>query len=85
MDYNNRKFMIFNVSELPNINFEEVLETSIDTVRKSVDETKTFVKWDGEQTPISVESLTTKEGAYTYEEILIIISTPEWNPPIQEI
>jgi hypothetical protein len=81
-DYDNREFMIFNVSELPNINFEEVLETSIDTVRKSVDETKTFVKWDGE-TPICVSNLTTKEGPYTYDEILQILSTPEWRAQMQ--
>ena len=78
MDYNNRHFMIFSVTELPNINFTQVQETSIDTVRKSVDGTKTFVKWDGEETPSSVQSLTTKEGPYTYEEILNILSTEEW-------
>ena len=77
-DYTNREFMIFNVSELPLIDFSQVLETSIDTVRKSVDETKTFVKWDGNIIPSSVESLTTKEGPYTYEEILVILSGPEW-------
>ena len=82
-EYDNREFMIFNVSELPNINFEEVLETSIDTVRKSVDETKTFVKWDG-QIPSSVQSLQTKEGPYTYDEILQILSTPEWTEPIPD-
>jgi hypothetical protein len=73
--------MIFNVSELNNIDFTKVLETSIDTVRKSVDETKTFVKWDGE-TPECVSTLTTKEGPYTYDEILVILSTPEWSAPI---
>jgi len=77
-DYTNREFMIFNVSELPLIDFSQVLETSIDTVRKSVDETKTFVKWDGNTIPSSVDSLTTKEGPYTYEEILVILSGPEW-------
>jgi hypothetical protein len=76
-DYPNREFMIFNISELPLIDFTQVLETSIDTVRKSIDETKTFVKWDG-ATPSSVESLTTKEGPYTYEEILTILNGPEW-------
>jgi hypothetical protein len=81
MGYNNRKFMIFNVSELPNINFDEVLETSIDTVRKSVDETKTLVKWDGSTIPSSVQSLQTKEGPHTYDEILVILSTPEWTEP----
>ena len=76
-DYDNRKFMIFNISELNQINFNEVLETSSDTVRKSVDETKTFVKWDG-TIPQCVNNLTTKEGPYTYDEILIILSTSEW-------
>lgn len=73
-----RHFMIFNVSELSNINFNEVLETSQDTVRKSIDQTKTFVKWDGEIIPTSVDSLITKEGPYNYEEILNILSTEEW-------
>jgi hypothetical protein len=83
-EYDNREFMIFNVSELDQIVFTEVLETSASTVRKSVDETKTFVKWDG-TTPECVTNLTTKEGPYTYEEILVILATPEWtdpNPPM---
>jgi hypothetical protein len=77
-EYPNREFMIFNISELVLIDFTQVLETSIDTVRKSIDGTKTFVKWDGNIIPSSVESLTTKEGPYTYEEILIILNGPEW-------
>lgn len=78
MAYENREFMIFNVSELPNIDFTQVLETSSETVRKSVDGTKTFVKWDGTEIPQSVNSLTTKEGPYTYSQILEILSTSEW-------
>ena len=73
--------MIFNVSELNKINFNEVLETSEDTVRKSVDLTKTFVKWNGFIIPQCVQNLTTKEGPYTYNEILIILATPEWTDP----
>ena len=76
--YEHRNFMIFNVSELDSVDFTQVLETSKDTVRKSIDETKTFVKWEGDTTPTSVDSLTTKEGPYTYNEILTILSTSEW-------
>ena len=79
-EYENREFMIFNVSELSEIDFTQVLETSIDTVRKSVDQTKTFVKWDGAM-PECVNNLTTKEGPYTYNEILTILATPEWTDP----
>ncbi len=78
-DYEQRQFMIFNVSELSTIDFTQVLETSIDTVRRSTDGTKTFVKWDGNTTPSSVDSLTTKEGPYTYDEILTILNGPEWS------
>lgn len=78
--YENREYLIFNVSELPLVNFNEVLETSVDTVRKSVDQTKTFVKWNG-ISPSFVNSLTTKEGPYTHNEMLQILSTPEWTDP----
>jgi hypothetical protein len=79
--YDNREFMIFAVSELDQIDFETVCETSADTVRKSVDGTKTFVKWDGEVIPQCVADLTTKEGPYTYEEILVILAGPDWTDP----
>jgi hypothetical protein len=72
-----REYMIFNISEIDNINFDEVMETSKDTVRLSVDGTKTFVKWIGDM-PLCVENLQTKEGPYTHEEILDILSTEEW-------
>jgi hypothetical protein len=83
-EYENREFMIFNISELNQIDFTQVLETSVDTVRKSVDQTKTFVKWDG-TIPQCVNNLTTKEGPYTYDEILIILSTTEWTDPTMVI
>lgn len=84
--YENRQFAVFATSELNLINFEEVLETSADTVRKSVDGTKTFVKWDdGEEVPASIQALTTVEGYYTYEEMLALLNTPEWTAPVEEV
>lgn len=74
--------MIFNVSELNQIDFSQVLETSEDTVRKSVDGTKTFVKWESETVPSSVQNLTTKEGPYTYSEMVSILSTSFWSEPL---
>ena len=79
-EYQNRRFVIFNVTELPLIDFNQVYETSIDTVRKSVDETQTFVKYDMPQ-PSSVAALTIKSIEYTYDEILDILATPEWTDP----
>jgi hypothetical protein len=83
-EYDNRRYMIFNVSELNQIDFNVVLETSAETVRKSVNQTKTFVKWDGAM-PSCVSNLTTKEGPYTYDEILQILNTSEWYAPMTTI
>jgi hypothetical protein len=79
-DYQNRRFVIFDVTELNLIDFNQVYETSEETVRKSVDGTKTFVKYDIPQ-PSSVVSLTTKSVEYTYNEILEILNTTEWSEP----
>jgi hypothetical protein len=81
MEYQNREFMIFNVSELDQIDFSQVLETSQDTVRKSADQTKTFVKWNDE-IPDCVLNLLTKEGPYSYDEMLEIMNTEEWKSTI---
>ncbi len=78
--YDERNFLIFNVSEIDKVDFNEVLETSSSTLRKSVDKQKTLIKWDGEA-PEFVATMTTKEGPYTYEEILTILETPEWVNP----
>ena len=75
--YEQRNFMIFSTSETGSIDFSEVLETSAETLRLSVDGSKSFVKWDGD-IPTSVSSLTTKEGPYTYTEIMTILTGSEW-------
>jgi hypothetical protein len=84
--YENRQFAIFSTTELNQIDFTEVLETSAETVRKSIDSTLTFVKWDdGGAVPPSVQALTTIQGFYTYEEILDILSGEEWVSAMEEV
>jgi len=65
-------------SQLDNINFNEILETSKHTVRKSVDGLKSFVKWNGNTIPTSINNLIDKLGPYTYSEIDVILQTSEW-------
>jgi hypothetical protein len=84
MEYNDRNFIIFPTSELSKVDFSQVLETSAETVRRSVDGSKTFVKWDGEQ-PEFVSTLENTEGPYTYEEILEILNGLEWTAPMEEM
>jgi len=83
--YEQRNFAIFSLTEIDKIDFTQVLETSAETLRRSVDETKTFVKWDGGVAPDFVSTLTTLEGLYTYTEILEILSGEEWTAPMEEM
>ena len=81
---NDSQYVIFDMSEVGTINFSEVMETSVDTLRLSVDGTKSFVKYEGTQ-PASVAALTTKTQEYSHTEILEILATSEWTAPINEL
>jgi hypothetical protein len=72
-----RKYIIFDVSELNKINFNEVMEDSASTLRYSLDGTKTFIKWE-ETEPSFLSNLLTKSRTYTLEEISQILLTSEW-------
>lgn len=73
-----QSFIIFSMSEVNIIDFSEVLETSENTLRKSLNGTKSFVKYDGLM-PTSISSLTTKEGPYTQSQMVSILSSAEWS------
>ena len=75
--FENRSYMILSTSETGSVDFSQVLETSSQTLRLSVDESLTFVKWEGD-IPSSVSLLSTKEGPYTHSEIVSILSTDVW-------
>lgn len=80
-EYPDRRFVIFDVTEINKINFDQVFETSGDTIVKSTDEAKTFVKYNTPM-PSSVAGLDTRSKEYTYEEMLDILTTPEWMTPV---
>lgn len=75
--HDNRSYLIFSLSEIDLVDFNQVCETSVETLRLSVDQTKTFIKWDGAE-PDFVIQMTTKEGPYTYSEFLEVLETEEW-------
>ena len=56
-----------------NVDFDSVIENNINTLRYSLDGTKTFVKFEGD-TP----SFLIGEPQYNHTDILNILSGPEW-------
>ena len=84
MAYNTKIYAVLNMSDLDNVNFNEVITTSKETIRKSLDETQFLTKYfitpsfitDGTVTPVSVMD---------HEACLTLMATPEWtdpNPPV---
>jgi hypothetical protein len=75
-------YITINMSEIALVDFNQVMETSEQTLRLSIDGLKTVLKWEGvEPEPTFVSTLSSYEGPYTHEEILVIMDTAEWTDP----
>ena len=77
-----RTFIFFNPSEKGLLDYSQLVETSQETLRLSLDGTKTFVSYETEAMPDTIQSLTSYIGPLTYEETLAILQTAEWLPPV---
>tara|TARA_R110000823_G_scaffold255968_1_gene377946 strand:- start:260 stop:490 length:231 start_codon:yes stop_codon:yes gene_type:complete len=73
------KYAILPADEVEDIVFSEIMEDSSDTLRYNVAETETVVKYDGAK-PHFLYGKTT----YSHSQILAIVSTSAWNPPLPE-
>jgi len=72
-----RNYLIIGKDDVSLIDFNSVLQTSLETLRYSIDGNKTIIKWNGE-TPEFVSSIVYKEGPYLQEEIIDILKTSNW-------
>lgn len=67
------KYVIILAEEVSTINFNQVLETSLETLRYSVNNHQVLLKFEGE-TPTFLEGKQT----YNYEAIMEILNSPDW-------
>jgi len=68
-----RNYVIIDESEVSSVDFDQVLETSADTLKYNIAGTKTFVKFEGD-TP----SFLAGKTANTHSEMLAILAGEEW-------
>ena len=68
-------YVIIEASEVDQVDFAEVKETSAETLRFSLDETKTVVKFEGE-TPSFLDGKT----QYNYQQISAVLAGTDWTP-----
>jgi hypothetical protein len=72
-------YVIYNMANVSSIDFSQVIETSEDTLRLSIDGTKTVLKFIGE-TPDFLVGL----QQHNHSEILAIMHTSEWTNEEEE-
>tara|TARA_R100000664_G_C2722953_1_gene115860 strand:- start:16 stop:261 length:246 start_codon:yes stop_codon:yes gene_type:complete len=74
---NNYTYTIVNITDLDSVDFSEVHETSADTIRKSIDETKFVMEYDetpsfvADGTIIPLETL-------THAEAIELMASEDW-------
>ena len=73
MDFSNRKWVIVNVSDITDEMVNSAIQSSIDTLRKTLDGSKAILKFNGD-TPSCFDGLTT----YSHSEILIELAKSDW-------
>ena len=72
---------IIQTSDLSNIDFSQIGETSENTLRYNLAQTEFVIKWNTTPTFISDGSVTPTQ-ILTYEEALALMATAEWSQPI---
>ena len=75
MAYENKTYVIINASEVGTVDFSQVNETSVDTLRYSLDDSKTFVKFEG-----STPSFLSGKTQYNHSQICTILDGTDWTP-----
>jgi hypothetical protein len=68
-----RQYVIINAADVSSVNFDEVLETSADTLRYNVAGDETFVKYEGVQ-----PSFLAGKTPLNHSQMLEILSSEDW-------
>ena len=75
-----RQYVIIDAEDVSSVNFDEVFETSADTLRYNVAGDKTFVKYEG-----ATPSFLVGKPSFSHSEILEILSNENWTAPLEEV
>ena len=78
MNFENRKWVILNVSDITDEMISNAIQSDIDSLRKSLDNSKAILKWDGD-TPSCFDGMTT----YSHSEIREELAGSDWSEEIE--
>jgi hypothetical protein len=84
--HNTKKYAVINLTDVGLIDFAQVGETSVSTIRKSLDNTQFVIKWAEGYIPTFItDASVVPVGTYDHHAILELMSTSAWSSPIEEI
>ena len=75
-----RQYVIINASDVSSVNFDDVLETSGDTLRYNIAGDETFVKYEGPKPRCLYGKDTLSHSA-----MLTVLSGEAWTTPMEEL
>ena len=76
-------YAIIDINDLLKVDFMQVGQTSADTVRKSLDNSKFVLKWETTPTFITDGTIIPLQ-LLTHAECLDLMNTPEWSKNIEQ-
>jgi len=79
--FEDRRYLVIPTSITGSIDFNQVYETSVETLRISTDGQWTFVKYDVGNRPSIYSSEYTE---YTHDEMLNLLTGSLWTSPMQD-
>ena len=81
--HNTKTYATINLTDIGLIDFSQVGETSVSTVRKSLDNTQFVIKWQEGYVPTFItDASVIPLGTYDHHAILELMATGKWSEEI---
>ena len=81
--HNTRTYATINLTDVGLIDFAQVGETSVSTIRKSLDDTQFVIKWEDGYVPTFItDGSVVAIDTYDHHAILELMATAAWSEPV---
>ena len=83
MAHNTLTYAVINLADVGLIDFSQIGETSVSTIRKSIDDTQFVIKWEEGFIPTFItDGSVVPVETYDHHSILVLMQTSAWSEPI---
>ena len=80
---NHNTYAVIELTDIDKIDFAQIGESSVFTIRKSLDDTQFIIKWlEGYIPTFITDASVVPVGTYNHEQALQLMGTAAWSEPI---